>query len=243
MADPINVKVVDLRAEPPSRVLTAAFYGVKEMQRGETVVLLAPEEPTLIMQSLDLQMRNNLNWSVSQPEPGTWRVEVRHRLDVAPADIIDLLTRHHKSLDETFAQALRHVNAGNVGKAAPLLAEFASALRRHIEVENNLLAARLKLPKDPHGSDHLSVMLREHEEILAQVALIESCFKEGMPDAGEVQAFFAILSGTLAKHEYREENHLFPLWNAMLHQLSRDEAGELLAKVAEMLKGCVMSDE
>lgn len=235
MADP--VKVIDLRAEPPSRVLTAAFYGVKDLQKGETAVLLVLEEPTLIMQSLNLQMRNNLHWSVSQSKPGTWRVEVRHREDVAPADIIDLLTRHHKTLDGVFALALRHVNAGNADEAAPRLAEFGCSLRRHIEVENELLAGRLILPRDPHGADPLSIMLREHDEILAQLALIESCFGQGLPDAGEAGAFVAILSGTLAKHEYREENNLFPLWNAVLQRASPQDAEALLAKVEAMLKG------
>lgn len=235
MANP--VKTIDLRAEPGSRVLTAAFYGVKHLQKGQTVVLLVREEPSLIMQSLDLQMRNILSWSMSQSEPGTWRVEVHHRGDVTPADIVDLLTRHHKILDEAFARALRYVNAGDVCEAAPLVADFACALRRHIEVENGLLAARLSLPADPQGADPLSIMLREHVEILAQLALIESCFEQGLPDGGEVGAFLAILSGTMAKHEYREENNLFPLWNAILRGKPREEAEALLADVEAMLKG------
>jgi uncharacterized protein (DUF2249 family) len=230
-------KLVDLCPEPASRILTAAFYAVKDLQRGETVVLLTPEEPSLLMQSLDLQLRNALRWTISATAAGTWRVEVHHRADVAPADVLDALLRDHQRLDELFSRAMRLVSGGEAAEAAPLVVEFGTRLRRHIRVENDVLATRFPLRRDGRGSDPLSIMLREHEEILNQLMVIEAYFAEGIPQPAEVDAFFAILSGTLAKHEYREENHLFPLWSALLHREEHQSQQELLAQVQRVLSG------
>jgi uncharacterized protein (DUF2249 family)/iron-sulfur cluster repair protein YtfE (RIC family) len=230
-------KLVDLCPEPASRLMTAAFYAVKDLQRGETIVLLTPEEPSLLMQSLDLQLRNALRWTISATAAGTWRIEIRHRADVAPADVLDALRRDHQRLDELFSRAMRLVSGGETAEVDSLMAEFGALLRRHIKVENDLLAARFPLRRDGHESDPLSIMLREHDEILNQLTVIEAYFAEGIPQPGEVDAFFAILSGTLAKHEYREENNLFPLWSALLHQQEPQSQQELLAQVQRELSG------
>lgn len=229
--------MVDLRQAPASRVQTLAFYAVKGLGPGETVSLLTAEEPSLVARSLDLQLRHTLAWTIVREPGGGWRTEIRFRADVAPVDLVDLLIRDHQRLDGLFARALQLVNRNELAGASLLIREFASGLRRHVEVENDLIAIRLPSPRDPAGADPLSIMLREHEEILGQLALIESCYGGGAPEAGEVAAFMAILSGTLAKHEHREESNLFPLWEALLAREVGEAREELLARVEKMLEG------
>lgn len=225
---------VDLRGEPPSRVQTAAFYAVRELKRGQCLRLLTAAEPSLMLRSLDLLLRNNLAWEAA-PGDGGWVATVRHRADTPPAGVADLLTRHHKGLDAVFARAMHLTSAGQAAEAAALVPRFGDALKRHIAVEDGMLAPRLGVAQDPAGGDPLSIMLREHREILAQFELIEACFAADPPDAAEASAFFAILSGTMAKHEHREENNLFPLWSAALARLPRDEAEALERQVAAAL--------
>lgn len=231
-------RIIDLRDEVPSRVQTAAFYQVRTLRRGERMALLTAREPMLMMQSLSLQLRDSLSWTIAPDSKGGWRVEVRHRDDVAAGGIVDALTRDHKRLDELFGRALNFANAGNAREAAPLLAEFAAGLRRHIQVENEILAPVFNAPRAPFGDDPTSTMLREHDEILAQLALIEACFEgSDTPLLAEVSPFLAILSGTLAKHEYREENNLFPGWN-MAFLKAPAEAGEaVFDRVQRVLAG------
>jgi len=172
--------------------------------------MLTKQEPTMLMHTVNLHLRDNLSWEINQASSDLWRVVIRHREDAPPTDVIDLLTRDHKRLDDLFARSLHHINAGEVAEAAPLIKEFIVGLKRHMDVENNILTLSFSAPRDPFGGDPTSTMLREHDEILGQAAIIESYFDEGLPDAKEVSAFFAILSGTLAKHEYREEVIYFP---------------------------------
>jgi hemerythrin-like domain-containing protein len=232
---PNQNKLVDLTGEPSSRLQNAAFNEVRDLVRGATVTLLTGEEPSLLMRTINLHLRDNLSWETVQDGECRWRTLIRPREDTAPSGIVDVLVRDHKRLDDLFARALHLANAGDVAGAAPLLRAFAEGLRRHIDVENNILTTSFQAPRDPFGSDPTSTMLREHDEILGQTAVLESYFEDGLPDAKEVSAFFAILSGTLAKHEYREETNLFPFWGAAMAKAPESARQILMEKVQAML--------
>jgi len=160
---------------------------------------------------------------------------VRRRADTAPSGVIDLLVRDHRRLDELLAIALRRVNANDLAGARPLVAAFADGIRRHLRAENELLAPRLPAAD---GAEPVGIMLREHDEILAQLEQVEAVLGEGAPEPWEVEPFVAILSGTLAKHEHREESNLFPRWQGALDALAPDAAGELFDAVRRTLASC-----
>jgi hypothetical protein len=223
--------IVDLRAEPAARVQTAAYYAVRDLGPGESVILLTAAAPALLMASLNLQLRDAVAWEVERDAPG-WRTIVRRRADTAPSGVIDLLVRDHRRLDELLAVALRRVNANDLTAARPLVAAFADGIARHLRAENDLLAPRLPAAD---GAEHVGIMLREHDEILAQLAQVEAALGEVAPEPWEVEPFIAILSGTLAKHEYREESNLFPLWQGALDALAPAAAGELFDAVRRAL--------
>ena len=230
-------KLLDLTGNPSSMLQSVAYHELKSLSRGMTITLLTAQEPSMMMQTVNLHLRDNLTWNIEQEGAGRWRTVVTHREDIAASDVIDLLTRDHKRLDDLFARALHYVNAGNVVDAAPLMQEFFVGLKRHMDVENNILTLSFAAPRDQFGGDPTSTMLREHEEILMQAILIESYFEEGLPDAKEVSAFFAILSGILAKHEFREESLLFPHWSAAIHRAPAQAQVELFDKVKAILTG------
>ncbi len=225
---------VDLRSEPPGRVQTAAFYAVRDLQPGDSVVLLTAAPPELLMASLGLQLRDAIAWEIACEPPG-WRTVVRRRTDTAPSGVIDLLVRDHHRLDELLAVALRLVNAQDLAGARPLVEAFAAGLAAHLRVENELLAPRLSAGAAADDADPAGIMLREHDEILVQLRAVESALAEPAPEAWEVEPFVAILSGTLAKHEHREEASLFPRWQAALDAMAADAAGALFRDVRRAL--------
>ena len=227
--------VVDLRDTAPSRVQTTAFYAVRDLARGDAVTLLTAASPDLLMASLNLQLRDGLAWETQATAEG-FRTRVVPREATAPTDAIDLLTRDHRRLDEGLAIALRRVNAGDMAEAGRLIAEFAAGLKRHLEAEDVLLARRLPRPLGPDGSSHVETMLREHAEIRAQLGEVEAAFAAAaLPEAWEVEPFVAILSGTIAKHEHREESNLFPHWRAALARMAPAAGSALLDEVRAVL--------
>jgi uncharacterized protein (DUF2249 family) len=229
-------RIADLRREPQAQVQTAAFYAVRDLAPGESVELVTRDDPGLMMESLNLQLRGVLAWETSR-EGGDWRTAVRLRAETPPRDALDALARDHRRLDALLATALRRVNAGSFAGAEPLVAEFARGIRRHIQVEDQRFAPGLPAVVSPDGTDHVAIMLREHRDILAQLAEVEAALDPGSPDAWQVEPFLAILSGTLAKHEHREEANVFPRWQAALDALGTERSRALLAEVADALGG------
>lgn len=226
---------VDLREVPEALVQTSAFYAVRELKRGESLRLLTRDEPSLMMQSLDLQLRHNLAWEVSRTSAGHFEVLVRPRADTAAADVIDLLTREHKRLDGLFGRAIHLVDAGDMAQAQVTLGEFVAGLKRHLRAENDVIAPLMQAPRSPLGDDPTSIMLREHADILAQAEMIATSFAAAPVASYEVAPLMAILAGVLAKHEYREEANLFPHWRAALHQAPPEAQRALLARVQAVL--------
>jgi len=210
------------------------FYQLRELGSGEGVEVVTEEDPSLLMEGLALQLRHAITWQVVETGPPRWVTRVHRRADVAARDLIDLLSRDHERLDRLFATALHAVNRDDLEAARQPFEAFAHGLRNHLAVENDLLVPLFNLPRDPSGGDPTSVMLREHEQILEQTAMLEGMLETGA-DASEVAPFFAILSGSLAKHEAREEQNLFPSWNALLSKAGKEAWEDVFTEAKRML--------
>jgi hemerythrin-like domain-containing protein len=231
MAEP-GPEIVDITGEPASRVQGAAFYAVRDLRPGQSVALLTAEEPSLLLRSLDLQLGHKLAWSIAG-EGGRWRTLIQHRADAPPADVLDLLQREHQRLDGLLARALRLLNTGDAAAATPVMLHFTRTLLRHLYVEDEVLTPFFDTGAGP--DEAAAMMLREHAEIAAQLKLIEDCLRETVAGTEDASAYCAILSGTLAKHERREEQNLFPRWRALLAHRREAEGAALLERVRALL--------
>lgn len=216
----------DLRDERPGHVIGAALDRVKAVRPGTAVTLILGQEPSLLMASLNLQLRENLAWDIVEAD-GAWRVTVHHREDVAATDVLALLAADHKRIDGLLARALGLLNQGDAAVAVPVLREFTAALNRHVAFEDGELAVQLGAAQAA-ADEPPAIMLREHREIAQQLALVEETLAVAPVDGSELGVYCAILSGTLAKHEYREEHNLFPLWRVALGRRSERERAALL---------------
>jgi len=218
--------VHDLRDERAGHVIGAALDRVRSVRPGAAVTLILAQEPSLLMASLNLQLRENLAWDIVEAD-GMWRVTVRHRDDVVATDVLALLAVDHKRIDGLLARALGLLNLGDAVSAVPVLREFVVALNRHVAFEDGELAVKLGAAQAA-AEQPAAIMLREHREIAQQLALVEETLALEPVDASELGIYCAILSGTLAKHEYREEHNLFPLWRVALGRRGEGERAELL---------------
>ncbi len=229
------VKTIELSRSGHQGEHSYALGILRELDRGEELFIFADEDPCLLMNALTLELRNTIYWDIVEAGSPRWRVRVRRREDVKISDLADLLTRDHARIDHLFATALHHINAGHVEAALPSFLEYTQRLRNHIQAENEIIVPVLDLPRSPRGDDPISIMLHEHDEIIDQIVLIEEMLTEDIDDAGMLAPFFAIVSGQLAKHEWREENNLFPVWMRILKQ-DANIAEELLTKVKQLIR-------
>ena len=162
-----------------------------------------------------------------------------NQLDEPLTDVLDAIKRDHKRLDELFNKASYLIAANQTAEATPCVLAFAEGLRRHMQVERDILAKALTPTWNQYSNDPTSAMLREHEDILTQTLIIESIFENGTPNTDEVSPLLATLAETLAKHEAREENNLFPLWEAAINMAALEKKSTLLQQAKNLLAGVV----
>ncbi|HKJ87786.1 MAG TPA: hemerythrin domain-containing protein [Gammaproteobacteria bacterium] len=228
-----SASTLDLREEPRPRM--AALAAVKQREEGTPLEILFAEEPTLLMQAVALMVRNRIHWDLVESGDGAWRVRVVDREAVEPDSLTDLLSRDHERLDRLFALGLQHANKGEITATLPLVESCYQGLRRHIYCENEVLAPHFGVPEAPPQGDPTTTMIHEHDTILKEVAEIRDMASlEEAADASMIAALMGILSGSLAKHEGREEQNLFPQWEAALR---REPAPGLLERAKAILNG------
>jgi hypothetical protein len=225
------MEILDLTGLEDSETALAALASMRERLRsGGALRLITRSDPAWLLTRLNVPLRDALHWEVREG-PGGWEATVRLAADVPSADVVLRLKLEHRRLDELLGRALRHLNAADTGYALPLLHEFSARIRRHAQVEDEIVAAALG------GEAALQAMLGEHEALLRELAAVEDCLSEGTSASSEIEPFVAMLSGSLAKHEQREEERLFPVWSARLAARPEHEVRLLQETVSRALSG------
>ncbi len=195
------------------------------------VHLIFQQDPTILLHSLNLQWRRALHWQLYQDDLQRWHAIIQRREHVTSQSILDRLSRDHQRLDRLFGLALQQINNGNITASFPYIHEFSIRLQRHIDAENNMIAPAFHIP----NPEPVEIMLREHDDILTQITHIEELYTYELPNCAEIGAFLSILSGGLAKHEYREEENLFPQWDIALNAAASIEKFTFLQRLNDAL--------
>lgn len=227
---------IDLRRHGNMPRHTYAYYRFRELPLGEVWEVITDEEPELLLESVNFQLRHALSWEIIEEGPPLWRLQLRRREDTEAISLVDVLERDHLRLDKLFAEAMHCVSIGDLPQAEIVIRQFALGLRRHVHAENDLLAPSFQAPRSPAGDDPTSIMMHEHDEILKQVEMIETLFAT-QAGADELAPLFALLSGQMAKHEAREELNLFPNWRAALQRAPQGSEALLVGRLKEVLNG------
>ncbi len=229
-----HAECVDLRQHGNVPYHTYAYYRFRELPPGEVWEVLTDEEPALLMESVNLQLRHALAWNTIEDGPPLWRLQLRRREDTEAASLVDVLERDHLRLHTLFADAIHRVGVGDLARAGAVFQQFTQGLRCHIHAENELLAPSFQAPRSSLEDDPTSIMLREHTAILDQVSILETLFAAA-PVQDELAPLFALLSGQMAKHEGREELNLFPRWRAALQQAPAGSEVQLVERLKAVL--------
>ncbi len=228
--------VCDLTNTAASHLQTALFYEIKDMPRGTTASVLFAGDPTMVLRSLNLQLRNNLRWDLSRTMAGNWHAVIHRAEDVPPGDVLDALRRDHKRLDAMFSSIIHLTDRGQLVEARSVMQAFVAGLQCHLAVEHDLLGRAIRTVPNASGVDPTAAMVSEHGEIMTQSAMIAAAFEEPDADTSSISPLLAILAGYLSKHEQREELSLFPIWSSAIGHAPEVARADLFARAMAMLE-------
>lgn len=221
-------RVVDMRLRPPGIPAQAhAYRALYDLATGERAVLTSDEDPALLLRQLAHLMRGKLSFDVKAAGRDLWQIEVALASDLVARTLVDLLKRDHVQLDTLLIDGVRLAEAGCVDEARVLARAFIGRLRRHIDIETRHILERMYEHGEQRIAHELSLMQREHDAVLKQLAIIDEVLDQPMLDVTALQTWASLLAATLAKHEFREETLIFPIW-----QLQFGAAAEMAEWVA-----------
>ena len=222
--------VIDVRGMSYAVAQPLVYAATTRLAVGQHVQVLADTDPSAMMRAVAFQLRDAISWRF-ETDGKLWQIDVQPRAEAEAKDVVDLLTWDHYRLDRQFADVLAAANENRIADAEAIFNDYWIGLRRHAHLENNILGPTLGggAEKGP-----LADMLFEHDSIIVQSRLVEETLLE--KDYGILPAICAVLSGSLAKHENREETTLFPIWQTTDNS-DRGRAAEFLARAKELLAG------
>lgn len=221
---------LDVQGMPYAVAQPLVYGATTRLAVGQHVHVLSDTDPSAMMRAVAFQLRDAISWSV-ETDGKLWKVDIQPRAEAEAKDVVDLLTWDHFRLDRQFADVLAAANANRIIEAQSIFNDYWIGLRRHVHLENNLLGPVLGGGEE---QGPLADMLFEHDSIIVQSRLVEETFDE--KDYDMLPAICAVLSGSLAKHENREETTLFPIWQTTDNS-DRVRAREFLAQAKELLAG------
>lgn len=223
--------IIDLRVHP-SVSRAELHQRLRELPPKASVELVLDENPAILLESLRILLRGRLVAEVLEEGPPEWRLRIGRRDEREPRSLAELLGGDHERLDRALAIAMAAANRGDREELAVVFRDFAKGVRRHIHVEDEVLAPALNASAGAM-QDAIATMQHEHREILGQIELIDTTLGEG-GSCDEIAIYLGLLTGTLAKHEGREEERVFPAWDA-LRQSARTISPDILCEARAAL--------
>lgn len=224
----IAEKQLDLRSLSSAERSTKALVFFDALAPGEKLVLVSGDAGSDVLRRLQAQRRGLFEWSVLEPGPAIWRIEVARRAGPGGAlrGVNEALSWDHDRLDALEAAAFEKRALGDLQLACDLYAEFAAGLKRHIGFEEQLLFPAFEEKTGmPPTAGPTAVMRAEHREIEALLGEIEA----GIADAAApVESLRRSFHAVLGDHNVKEEQILYPTTD---HLLGEEEADRLVTKI------------
>ncbi|KPK39225.1 MAG: hypothetical protein AMJ69_06245 [Gammaproteobacteria bacterium SG8_47] len=229
---------IDLRLRGDVPPHTFAYYHLRDLHHGEACSLISSDDPTLIMETVNVLTRHRFGWELTDVGPPVWRAVVQLLDDANYASLVELLEEDHVRLDVLFANAMHNVNAGKLERARTYFQDFAIAIRRHVYAEDNVVLPLLSAAERDRFGSTAQAVGREHADIVRLVDALQLALNRQQDSSSDLAVMFRDLSETLAKHEAREELMLFPAWDVVLKSKpNHDLEHQLVVQVHAILDG------
>lgn len=220
--------MIDLRSLSSAERATKALVFFDALAPGEKLVLAGGDAGSDLLRRLQTERRGLFEWSVLEPGPALWRIEVARRAGPRGAlrGVNEALSWDHDRLDALEAAAFEKRALGEFQLARDLYAEFAAGLKRHIGFEEQLLFPAFEERSGfPPTAGPTAVMRAEHREIRELLDRIEVKIADAAAPVEELRRSFHLVLG---EHNFKEEEVLYPGTDELL---GAEEADRLVAKI------------
>jgi len=178
-------------------------------------------DPKPLLYQFQSENDGEFEWWPLERGPEVWRIEIARRDSGNPRTITEFLQADHRRLDAIYADFRGDVDSGNMEEAAKKFREFDLGLRRHIQVEEDILFPVFEEKTGMTDAGPTFVMRMEHQEIKETMERILGNADSG--DQAKAREGAEMLLQVLSEHNMKEEHILYPESDAFLMNAEREE--------------------
>ncbi|MBI5642265.1 MAG: DUF2249 domain-containing protein [Deltaproteobacteria bacterium] len=202
-------QILDVRNMVPKDRHPRIFDTYKELNPGESFVLINDHEPKPLLYQFQNEHDGEFEWWPLEQGPQAWRVRIEKRTEIVrDRSLTDYFQTDHKRLDGIFAKFEDSAESGSWGEAAIEFREFRLGLKRHIKAEEEILFPLFEEKTGMHDNGPTFVMKMEHKEIHEWLDKILSGTEA--ENSAQVSEGKTALMNILADHNMKEEHILYP---------------------------------
>ncbi|MBI2566758.1 MAG: DUF2249 domain-containing protein [Candidatus Schekmanbacteria bacterium] len=205
---------LDVRTLPPFRRHPEIFALFDALKADEVFVLANDHSPKPLLYQFQAERPGRFDWSVLEAGPVRCRVEIRRRSSEGTRRATEYLGGDHRRLDAIVPEVRRLVSESFFPEASDRFAEFSCGLSRHIDAEEQALFPTFERATGMTAGGPTFVMRDEHVEIRRLMDQTQGALAAA--DATRAQAALNGLSATLATHNAKEEQILYPMTDQAL---------------------------
>jgi hemerythrin-like domain-containing protein len=118
------------------------------------------------------------------------------------------MSADHRDCDARLAELEDRLGAGDLAAVRRQFGEFAAAMRRHLDCEEQILFPAFEAASGIRGGP-TAVMRMEHEQIRGLLDAIDSTIDQG--DSARVSGYVDTLMILIQQHNMKEEQVLYPM--------------------------------
>lgn len=209
-----TIPKLDVRTIPPAQRHPEIFGAFDALEPDEAFVLVNDHDPKPLLYQFQAERSGCFEWSVLEQGPEQFRIEIRRRADAGPRSVTDYLEADHRRLDDMVPAIRTSVAAGSFDEASAQFAEFSCGLRRHIELEEQVLFPIFEEKSGMREGGPTAVMRHEHVEILRIVDAVTVALATKRGD--DANESIDQLVEVLGAHNMKEERVLYPMTDRAL---------------------------
>jgi len=214
--------ILDVRALSPKERHPGIFNAFNELAPGNSFVLVNDHEPRPLLYQFQNEHGGEFEWWPLERGPEAWRVRiVKRRTKAVEREITDYMQEDHCRLDVIFNGFAEAYKADKWDDAARAFNEFDLGLRRHIQGEEEVLFPLFEEKTGMTDAGPTFVMRMEHTDIRDFLDRIKKAV-EGKDSNAAAEASQMLLN-TLADHNMKEEQILYPESDSFLSEAERKD--------------------